>query len=131
MKLTTFGDEEDVKKVLKASEIIKLQDIVRQVPVSDEVINFAVRLVSASRPGSGDEFIDNYVLWGAGPRASQYLILGSKARAIIRGSYNVSIEDVKNLAAPVLRHRIIPNFNAESEGIGPEQIISHLLESVD
>jgi MoxR-like ATPase len=70
------------------------------------------------------------VSWGAGPRASQYLILGSKARAILRGSYNVSIDDIKELAEPVLRHRIIPNFNAESEGITVENIIAHLLDSV-
>ncbi|MFH1415584.1 MAG: MoxR family ATPase [Elusimicrobiota bacterium] len=130
VKLTTFGSEEKVTKVLTAKEIINLQDIVRDVPVSDEVIEYAVSLVSSSRPGSADKFIENYVAWGAGPRASQYLILGSKARAILRGSYNVSVSDVNALARPVLRHRIIPNFNAESEGIGSEDIISHLLDSV-
>jgi MoxR-like ATPase len=131
VKLTTFGTEEKVKKVLTDDEIIKLQEIVRNIPVADEVIEYAVKLVSASRPGNGDSFIDDYVSWGAGPRASQYLILGSKARAILRGSYNVSVDDVKALAHPTLRHRIIPNFNAESEGIGAEEIITHLLNSVN
>lgn len=130
VKLTTFGVEEKTKKVITAKEIIKLQDIVRNIPVADEVVEFAVKLAASSRPGSNDEFINNYVSWGAGPRASQYLILGSKARAILRGTYNVSINDVKALAGPVLRHRIIPNFNAESEGINTENIITHLLESV-
>ncbi len=130
VKLTTFGREEKVKKVLSAKEIIKLQDIVRDVPVADEVIEYAVKLSASSRPGNSDDFINNYVSWGAGPRASQYLILGSKARAILRGSYNVSVNDVKALAGPVFRHRIIPNFNAESEGIDTEKIISHLLGSV-
>ncbi len=130
VKLTTFGREEEVDKVLDAGEIIKLQDIVRDIPVSDEVVEYAVSLSAASRPGRGDEYIDSYVAWGAGPRASQYLILGSKARAILRGSTNVSKNDVRSLAGPVLRHRIIPNFNAEAEGITPEEIISRLLDSV-
>ncbi len=130
VKKTTIGEEEKVEKVLSSDEILKLQDIVRQVPVSDEVIDYAVRLAGQSRPGNGDKYIDEYVAWGAGPRASQYLILGSKARAILRGNYNVSVNDVKFLAGPVLRHRIIPNFNAEAEGIDSQKIISHLLESV-
>ena len=131
VKLTTFGKQHDVKKVLNCDDIMKLQDIVRNIPVSDEVIDYAVRLSVASRPGRGDEFIDSFVNWGAGPRASQYLILGSKARAVLRGTTNVSKNDVSALAGPVLRHRIIQNFNAEAEGITAERIISHLLDSVD
>jgi MoxR-like ATPase len=131
VKLTTYGTETEVKKVLSAAEIIQLQKIVRDIPVADEVIDYAVNLVSATRPGSDNEFIDSYVSWGAGPRASQYLVLGAKARAILRGNYNVSREDVRELAHPVLRHRIIPNFNAESEGINSDGIINRLLESVD
>jgi MoxR-like ATPase len=131
VKLTTFGEEKEVERVLDAKQIIKLQDIVRNVPVSDEVVDYAVRLASGSRPGNGNEFIDRYVLWGAGPRASQYLVLGSKARAILRGSYNVSRNDVQALALPVMRHRIIPNFNAEAEGIDSQEIISQILDSVD
>ncbi|MGM0568922.1 MAG: AAA family ATPase [Elusimicrobiota bacterium] len=130
VKQTTMGEEPQVEKVLSGKDIIKLQHIVREVPVSDEVIEYAVKLVSHSRPGDKDEFINNYVAWGAGPRASQYLILGSKARAILNGSYNVSTDDVKALASPVLRHRIIPNFNAEAEGVDSQGIISHLIKSV-
>jgi len=131
VKITTYGEEQAVKKVLSAEDIVKLQEIVRNVPAADEVVDYAVRLVSASRPGKGDEYIDNYVAWGAGPRASQYLILGSKARAILRGSMNVSRNDVEALAFPVLRHRVIPNFNAEAEGVNSEKIIHHLLNSVN
>ncbi len=131
VKLTTYGEEERPDKVLSAEEIVQLQDIVREIPVSDEVIDYTVRLSSASRPGVGDRFVDDHVSWGAGPRASQYLILGSKARAILRGSYNVSINDVRALARPVLRHRIIPNFNAEAEGVDSEKVIDHLLKSVN
>ncbi len=130
VKRTTMGLEEKVETVLTAAEIIKLQEIVRQVPVSDPVIEYAVNLVSSSRPGKGESYIDKYVAWGAGPRASQYLILGSKARAILNGRFNVSVNDVKFLASPVLRHRVIPNFNAEAEGIDSQKIISHLLGSV-
>ncbi|MEA3507025.1 MAG: MoxR family ATPase [Elusimicrobiota bacterium] len=131
VKLTTYGEDAPLEKVLSAEEIVKLQKIVRDIPVADEVIEYAVNLVSLSRPEGKDEFIDSYVAWGAGPRASQYLVLGSKARAILRGSYNVSTDDILALAHPVLRHRIIPNFNAESEGIDSDHIINHLLESVD
>ncbi len=131
VKLTTYGAEKEVKKVLSAPEITRLQEIVRDIPVADEVIEYAVRLVSDSRPGGKNKFINSYVAWGAGPRASQYLILGAKARAILRGIYNVSREDVRALSHPVLRHRIIPNFNAESEGIESDSIINRLLSSVD
>lgn len=131
VKLTTFGEEIKVSKVLSAEEILELQDIVRNIPVSDEVIEYAVSIVAATRPGCGDDFIDRFVSWGAGPRASQYLILGSKSRALLRGSTNVSKDDVSALAPHVLRHRILPNFNAEAEGITPERIISRIIERAD
>jgi len=117
--------------VLSSEDILKLQDIVRNIPVADEVIDYAVSIVSASRPGRGDDFIDRFVSWGGGPRASQYLVLGSKARALLRGSSNVSTGDIRALAPHVLRHRILPNFNAEAEGITPERIIDRILERAD
>jgi MoxR-like ATPase len=119
-------------QVLNASHIMQLQDLVRRVPATPSVVGYAVRLAQQSRP-SRDEapsFIKEWVNWGAGPRASQYLILGAKARAIIHGRFAASVEDVKALAPSVLRHRILTNFNAEAEGITSVAIIKRLLESV-
>jgi MoxR-like ATPase len=100
--------------------------------VSDHVVDYAVNLVRATRPGEADtpEFIRNWLTWGAGPRAAQYLVLGAKARAISRGRLNVCVEDVKQMAAPVLRHRIITNFNADAEGVDTDAVIAKLLETV-
>lgn len=132
VKKTTGSFQVEVQKVLSAQEIIHLQEIVRKVPASDYVVEYAVNLVSATRPNSSfsPDFIKKWVNWGAGPRASQYLVLGGKARAILEGRYNVSIEDIKALAYPVLRHRVILNFNAEAEGINTEELIRMLLEAV-
>lgn len=129
---TTSTYSSKLHKVLNAEEIIKLQDIVRKVPVSDYVLEYAVSLTTATRPKSkkAPEFIKNWVSWGVGPRASQNLILGGKARAILDGRYNVSTDDIKALAHPVLRHRIILNFNAEAEGITVEKVIDKLLEEI-
>ena len=101
-------------------------------PVSDHVVDYAVALARATRPQEKDtpDFINNWLTWGAGPRAAQYLVLGAKARAISRGRLNVSVEDVKQMAKPVLRHRIITNFNADAEGIDPDGIIERLLSTV-
>ncbi len=132
VKKTTGVFQVEVQKVLNAEEITHLQEIVRKVPASDYVVEYAVNLVSATRPNSSlsPDFVKKWVNWGAGPRASQYLVLGGKARAILEGRYNVSIEDIKALAYPVLRHRIILNFNAEAEGINTEELIRRLLEAV-
>jgi len=121
-----------VEKVLSAREILHLQEIVRKVPVSEYVVNYSVRLVNATRPGlnHAPEFIKKWVNWGAGPRASQNLVLGGKARALMEGRYTVSVEDIQAIAYPVLRHRILLNFSAEAEGITTEEIIRRLLESV-
>ena len=118
--------------VLNGEKILELQRITRRIPVSDHVVIYATNIVRASRPKdvSAPEFIKDWVSWGAGPRAAQYLILGAKARAITRGDYNVSCEDVRSVAAPVLRHRIIINFNAEDEGIDSEKIIEKLLSTI-
>ncbi len=129
---TTSTYRSELHKVLSAEEINKLQDIVRKVPVSDYVLDYAVSLTTSTRPNSDSspEFIKNWVSWGAGPRASQNLVLGGKARAILDGRYNVSIEDIKKLSHPVLRHRVILNFNAEAEGITVEKVIDKLLEEI-
>ena len=130
---TTGAYIPDLKKVLDAKEIIELQEIVRKVPVSDNVVEYAVKLVRATRPKyeNAPEIVKKYVNWGAGPRASQTLILGAKARAVLDGRYTVSVEDIKKLAFPALRHRIILNFHAEAEGIDTNKIISELIININ
>ncbi len=118
-----------LSKVMDAKEIIAFQDLVRTVPVADNVISYAVRLAGRTRPkrtGTPD-FISKYVSYGAGPRASQYLVLGAKVRSVLQGRYTPSIEDVRALALPVLRHRIITNFNAEAEGLSSVQMVERLI----
>ncbi|RMF67009.1 MAG: MoxR family ATPase, partial [Calditrichaeota bacterium] len=129
---TTSNYLPDLQTVVTGKEVVKFQQVVRKVPLSEQVAQYAVRLVAASRPGNGSapDFVRNWVSWGAGLRASQYLILGGKARAIMEGRYNVSIKDIKALALPVLRHRILTNFYAESEKVSSVDIIKRLLETV-
>ncbi len=120
-----------VDKVLTKEEIIQLQDIVRKIPVADNVVNFAVHLVRLTRPLDGSpDYIRNYVSYGAGPRASQFLILGAKARAALQGRYTPEIDDVRQVALPVLRHRIVTNFTAEAENVGTTDLIEKLLAEV-
>jgi MoxR-like ATPase len=120
------------ERVLSGADIVEIQQLVRQVVVAEEIARYAVRLVDASRPGhQGDhKFIREWVKWGAGLRASQALILAGKARALLHGRYHVSIADIRALALPVLRHRVIPNFYAESERITPDDLVARLLEAV-
>jgi MoxR-like ATPase len=129
---TTSAYEASLERVLDAEEIVRLQRLVRRVPVSRDVVGFAVRLVSATRPRSPEapSFIKEWVSWGAGPRASQYLVLGAKTRAILHGRYTPVAEDVRSVARAVLRHRIVTNFNAEAEGVDPVDIVDRLVESV-
>ncbi|MGQ9707822.1 MAG: AAA family ATPase [bacterium] len=129
VKSTTSAYAPELTKVLTAEKIKELQGLVRRVPVADEVIDYAVRLVAMSRPNSraAPKFISDWVNWGAGPRASQYLVLGAKTRAILAGRYTPTIDDVKAVALPVLRHRIIANFTAEAENVRVEDIIQRLL----
>ncbi|MGN6368727.1 MAG: AAA family ATPase [Phycisphaerae bacterium] len=129
VKNTTSEASAELRPVLTAADILTVQKMVRKVPVSDHVVDYAVNLVRATRPGEADapEFVRNWLTWGAGPRAAQYLVLGAKARAISRGRLNVSVEDVKQMAKPVLRHRIITNFNADAEGVDPDAVIEKLL----
>ena len=129
VKSTTGDYEAGLDKILTAERIIALQDLVRRVPVADNVVEFAVKLVRNSRPAAGSpDFIRQYTRWGAGPRASQFLILGAKTRALLDGRTTPNIDDVKAIAIPVLRHRIVTNFAAEAENIDTVPIINRLLE---
>jgi MoxR-like ATPase len=129
VKGTTGGQNVKVNAVLKKEEIIFFQDLIRKIPVSDNVVEYAVGLVSKTRPGRGrsPEMIDKYVSWGAGPRASQYLILGAKTHAAMQGKYSPDIKDVQAVATSVLRHRLVRNYKAEAEGYTIERIISEIL----
>ena len=133
VKNTTSTYQPQLQRVLSGQEIIALQELVRKVPVSDEVVEFAVKLVGMSRPESkmSPDFIRQWVNWGASPRASQYLILGAKALALLRGNFSVSYNDVKAVAKPVLYHRIITNFHARSEEVEVQDIINKLVSAVD
>jgi MoxR-like ATPase len=132
---TTSTQKPAPARVLDGGEILQIQDMVRQVLVADDVARYAVRLVNASRPGREGrvgklDFVDSWVRWGAGLRASQALILGGKARALMQGRYHVSVADLRALAPPILRHRVITNFYAESEHVDADGIITRLLDAV-
>ncbi len=131
VRQTTITNDTIVEKVLSYEEWIALQGLVRRVPVADSIIRYAMQFSRLTRktPESPD-FVKQYISWGAGPRASQYLILGAKARAILHGRPYVSIEDVQAVAAPVLRHRILTNFNAEAEGVRPDDIVKKLIDLI-
>src|SRR5918998_1179598 len=129
---TTGVATEPPSRVFSGADILEIQQLVRQVMVAEDVARYAVRLVDASRPGrqSDHQFIREWVKWGAGLRASQSLILAGKARALLHNRYHVSVADVQALARPVLRHRVIPNFYAESERITPDNLVERLIEAV-
>jgi MoxR-like ATPase len=130
VKRTTSGKSEAVKKVLDADEILYFQQLLRKIPVADNVMEYAVRLVSKSRLGtpSAHEWANKYLNWGAGPRASQYLIIGAKTHAAISGKYSPDIEDVQAVALPILRHRIVRNYKAEAERISEDDIVKEFLK---
>jgi MoxR-like ATPase len=129
---TTSNEKPSPRKVMQGAAILRYQELVRRVPVSPFVVSYAVALSQSSRPQGGDatQFVRDYVEWGAGPRASQYLILGAKARTILQGRYAVSIEDIQALAPSVLRHRVVPNYKAQGEGLSSIDIIQRLLSEV-
>ncbi len=129
VKNTTSSFKEPLEKVLDAEAILKLQDLVLRVPVSDEVVRYAVELVRKTRPedATAPDFVKSFLSWGAGPRASQYLILAGKARALLDGRLTVSIEDIKALAPSILRHRLLTNFQAEAQRITSDVIVEKLL----
>jgi MoxR-like ATPase len=142
LKYPSFGEEKEIirlttseyapklDKIISGAELIQFQDIIRKVPVADSVIEYAVKAVSKTRPGEAGtpQFINDWLRWGAGPRASQYLILAAKSMALIEGRYTPQIEDINHALLPVLRHRIITNFNAEAEGITTANVIDQLLK---
>ena len=129
VQTTTGVTDTSLNKVISREEILEYQSLVRRVPVAENVIEYAVDLVSATRPGENSkDFINEWIDWGAGPRASQYLILGAKTRAVLDSRPTAEIDDVKALALPVLRHRVLPNFNAEAEGMKVNDILKKLIE---
>jgi MoxR-like ATPase len=150
VEMTTSTHQPQLQRVLSATDILEMQDIVRKVPVAPYVIRYAMKFTRLTRKrgkvsrapvtreaarakgdnGDVPDFVRDYVTWGAGPRASQYLVLAAKARAVLHGRYYVSCEDIRAVAAPVLRHRIITNFNAEAEGIKPDDIVQRLIDIV-
>ncbi len=131
VKTTTSAYQADLKKVIGAQEFMSIQKLIRRMPVSDEVIEKVVCLVNRTRPEGKEvpEIVKKYVAWGAGPRASQYLILGAKAKAALDSRFSPNLEDVRYVAHSVLRHRIITNFTAEAEGIKSDQIIDELMKA--
>ena len=130
VKTTTGAEEIKLKKAMSAEEIIEVQEMVRQVPVSDHVARYAVKLVARTRPVNEEApaFIKDWVTWGAGPRAAQYLLLGAKAKALISGRSVAASEDVRAVAPSVLRHRIVTNFNAEADGQTADGIVKKVIE---
>jgi MoxR-like ATPase len=129
---TTSAREPQLKTVMSGADILQLQEIVRKVPAAEYVVKYAVELARSTRPNdtSCPDSIKRWISWGAGPRASQYLVLGAKARAVMHGRYHISCEDIKAVSKPVLRHRVLTSFNAEADGIDSLQIIDELLEIV-
>lgn len=128
VKNTTSDKKVEVNKVLTVHEIIEFQQLVRKIPVADNVLNYAVELASKTRPNTAKapEVVNNYLSWGAGPRASQFLVLGAKCHAVLKGKLSPDIEDVRAIATPILRHRIVRNYKAEAEGVTIEDILAKL-----
>jgi MoxR-like ATPase len=131
VETTTRRNRVSIDRVVNGDDLLAMQAVVLEVPVADHVIRYAMRLTRKTRPDADDapDFIRNYVTWGAGPRASQFLVLAGKARALLRGRPYVATEDIRAVAAPVLRHRIITNFNAEADSVKPDDIVSRLIDS--
>jgi len=129
VKNTTTAKNIIIEKQVSAQEIIFFQQLIRKVPIADNVLEYAVNLTAKTRPNTAKATADvnNFLSWGAGPRASQFLVLGAKCHAVLRGKYSPDIEDVKAVALPILRHRIVKNYKAEAEGISADEIIKRLL----
>ena len=134
VRLTTENRKIELRHILSGEDVMKLQETVRKVPVADHVIRYALqfsRMTRRNEPNANvPDFVKEYVAWGAGPRASQYLVLAGKARALLKGRYHVSTEDIRQVAVPVLRHRIVTNFNAEAEGMRSDAIVKKLIDAI-
>ena len=132
LKNTTGNKSESVKSILSADDIIKLQQVVRQIPISDDLVSFVNTIVRSTRPDTTTfDFVKSYVRWGAGPRAGQAMILTAKAIALLNGRFGVTKEDIMEVAFPVLRHRILINFKAEAEQISSDDVTEHLVKAID
>jgi MoxR-like ATPase len=129
VKQTTSRANEAINAIFSGEDVMRFHEVVRKVPIAEDVVRMAVQIVAASRPKqkTSPDFVNQFVSWGAGTRAAQYLVLGAKARALIQGRAHVTPEDIHTLAVPVLRHRILVNYRAEAEGIGVENIVERLL----
>lgn len=126
---TTSNPKADLKKIMAKKEILEFQSLIPRVPIAENVVEYAVDLVNSTRPGkNATSFVNNWIEWGAGPRASQHLVIGAKAKALLNGKSSPSISDIKALALPILRHRIIPNFNADAEAMKVDDIIKEVLK---
>ena len=134
VRMTTMNQKIELQHVLSGEDVTQLQEIVRKVPVADHVIRYALQFTRLTRKGEAGtklpDFVEEFVGWGAGPRASQYLILAGKARALLKGRYHVSTEDIRQVAIPVLRHRVVTNFNAEAEGVRSDTIVKKLIDFI-
>ncbi|MGN6626172.1 MAG: AAA family ATPase [Tepidisphaeraceae bacterium] len=132
VRMTTQNQKVELSHILSGEEVLQLQEVVRRVPVADHVIRYALQFTRLTRRGEGKvpDFVEEFVGWGAGPRASQYLILAGKARALLKGRYHVSTDDIRHVAVPVLRHRIVTNFNAEAEGVRSDTIVKKLIDYI-
>ncbi|MTI23059.1 MoxR family ATPase [Fulvivirga sp. RKSG066] len=132
LKSTTGGKSASVEKVMAGEEIIKLQSLVRQVPISDDLVGFVNQVIRATRPKTtAIDYVKDWVSWGAGPRAGQAMILTAKAHALLQGRYAVTKADIDTVALPVLRHRVLVNFKAEAEGVTSDDVTSHLLKTIN
>jgi MoxR-like ATPase len=129
---TTAGKPEAIQPLFSGEDVLRFHDVVRRVPIAEDVVRYAVRLAGASRPGQKEapDFVNQWVSWGAGLRAAQYLVLGAKARALLSGRAHVSPQDIKALVHATLRHRILINYRAEAEGMSVEKIIDQLVQTV-
>jgi MoxR-like ATPase len=129
---TTGGKPSKIEPLFTGEDVIRFHDVVRRVPIAEDVVRYAVRLAGASRPGQKEapDFVNQWVSWGAGLRAAQFLVLGGKARALLAGRAHVSTSDIKALVHVVLRHRILINYRAEAEGMSVERIIDQLVQAV-
>jgi len=129
---TTARAPEPIEELFTGEDVLRFHALVRQVPVAQDLVRYAVRLASSSRPhqNGAPDFINDWVSWGVGLRASQFLVLGAKFRALLQGRAHVTIEDLQSLAHPTMRHRILLNYRAEAEGVGVKQVVNRLMENV-